>query len=238
METHTSTIWRTPTEASAEAIATLRTTRAHAAACTSCSLHELRTNCVFGTGHANAELMWVGEAAGPEEDKTGEPFTGKSGELLDRINEAIGGTRRDTWLTNVVNCRLDEYRHLSKTQIDACREHLEAQISAVNPKVMNRPGVDSLELVQPGRQTPDGRDTGTSPPLAPEDGGTDLPPRVPAPQAGTQKGCLERCTSRAASAEQQTRRPRLQRGRHRTRGRSAVRVNTEEDRARGSLTHS
>ena len=80
--------------------------------------------------------MWVGEAAGPDEDKTGEPFTGKSGELLDRIIEAIGGTRRDTWLTNVVNCRLDEYRHLTKTQIDACREHLDAQIGAVNPKVI------------------------------------------------------------------------------------------------------
>lgn len=109
---------------------------AAAAACTRCTLHANRTRSVFGCGRANAELMWIGEAPGPEEDASGTPFDGKSGELLHRIVRAVGRQPEDVWLTNAVNCRLDEARHLNRTQVEACRPHLQAQIDAVDPRVI------------------------------------------------------------------------------------------------------
>lgn len=106
------------------------------ASCTACSLHENRTRCVFGTGHAAARLLWLGEAPGPEEDLRGEPFTGRSGELLTRIIEALGAERGDVFLANTVSCRLDDDRRLGKKQIEACRDRVEAQIAAVDPEVI------------------------------------------------------------------------------------------------------
>ena len=114
----------------------LETTAEAASKCTACSLHENRTKSVFGTGSPTAALMWVGEAPGPDEDRSGTPFTGRSGELLDRIIEAMGLKRTDVYLTNVVPCRLDDARRLTKTQIETCRHHLESQIAAVEPRVI------------------------------------------------------------------------------------------------------
>ena len=114
----------------------LATTADAASTCTACSLHENRTKSVFGSGSPTAALMWVGEAPGPDEDRSGQAFTGRSGELLDRIIEAMKLARDDVYLTNVVTCRLDDARRLTKTQIDACRHHLEAQIATVQPKVI------------------------------------------------------------------------------------------------------
>ena len=115
---------------------TLEDTAAAAAACTRCTLHANRTNSVFGCGSRATDLMWIGEAPGPEEDTAGTPFKGKSGDLLHRILRAIGLTAAQVWMTNVVNCCLDEARRLTNTQIEACRPHLAAQIEAIDPRVI------------------------------------------------------------------------------------------------------
>ena len=114
----------------------LAAARRGAAACTACSLHELRTNSVFGCGNPHARIVWVGEGAGPDEDRQGEPFTGRSGQLLTRIIAAMGMARSDMWLTNVVCCRLGDDRRLTKGQIDACRHHLETQIEIIDPGII------------------------------------------------------------------------------------------------------
>ena len=132
-----------------------------AASCTACSLHRERTRCVFGTGKADATLMFVGEAPGPDEDRTGEPFTGRSGQLLTRIVEAMGFSRGNVFLTNVVTCRLDEGRHLNQQQVNACRDHLEAQIRIVSPTVIVALGSTAWQWFQPGEKRPIGEVRGT-----------------------------------------------------------------------------
>ena len=91
---------------------------------------------MFGCGDPQARIAWVGEGAGPDEDRAGEPFTGRSGQLLTRIIAAMGMARSDMWLTNIVCCRLGDERRLTKAQIDACRGHLETQIEIVDPGVI------------------------------------------------------------------------------------------------------
>ena len=128
--------WKQPPEAMEEALGSLKATHASAAACTACALHKNRSNPVFGVGLANAALMFVGEGPGPDEDKDGEPFTGRSGQLLDRIVAAMGAKRENVFLTNIVTCQLNDSRQLLKSYIEACRPHLEAQIAAVAPHVI------------------------------------------------------------------------------------------------------
>ena len=125
-------------EGSADAarLQALEEAAAAASTCTRCTLHTNRTHSVFGCGSPHADLMWIGEAPGPEEDASGTPFDGKSGELLHRILRAVGRTPENVWMTNAVNCRLDEARRLNRTQIEACRPHLRAQIEAIDPRVI------------------------------------------------------------------------------------------------------
>ena len=125
-----------PWPADADATRELAALKTDAGACTACELHHLRTRCVFGVGHANADLMLVGEGPGPDEDQAGEPFTGRSGRLLDRIVAAIGSDRSEVYLGNAVQCRLDDDRHLTKKQIEACRGFLSGQIEQVDPHVI------------------------------------------------------------------------------------------------------
>ena len=122
---------------------------AQAAACTACSLHENRTQCVYGTGHPAARLMWVGEAPGPDEDASGEPFTGRSGKLLTRIIEAMGLQRSHVFLANVAQCRLDENRSLTLAQVNSCRPHLDSQIRLVQPEVIIPLGSTAWRWFQP-----------------------------------------------------------------------------------------
>ena len=109
---------------------------------------------MFGEGDPHAELLFVGEAPGPDEDRTGRPFTGRSGALLDRIIEAIGKHREDVYLTNVVTCRLNDDRELTRQQIEACRDHLEAQIKAVDPEIIVPLGSTAWRWFQPGDRRP------------------------------------------------------------------------------------
>ena len=106
--------------------------------CTRCPLAEGRTHVVFGVGDPNADVMFVGEGPGAEEDRLGQPFVGRSGKLLDRLMaEEMGLTRaRGVYIANCVKCRPPANRDPKPAEIDACRGYLDAQVTAVAPKVV------------------------------------------------------------------------------------------------------
>ncbi len=107
-----------------------------ALACTKCPLAETRTQVVFGVGDPHAALVFVGEAPGADEDRTGEPFVGRAGQLLTRLIEGIGLTRDDVYIANVVKCRPPGNRDPLPAEIDACRPYLEAQLDFIDPAVL------------------------------------------------------------------------------------------------------
>ncbi len=110
--------------------------RDQALACTRCSLAAGRTQVVFGTGDEHADLMFVGEGPGAEEDRTGEPFVGRAGKLLTSLIEGIGLTRADVYIANVVKCRPPGNRDPHPVEIESCRPYLEAQIGFIQPTVV------------------------------------------------------------------------------------------------------
>lgn len=117
--------------------------------CTNCSLASLgRTQVVFGMGDPTADLMFVGEGPGAEEDKQGLPFVGRSGMLLDRLmREEIGVTRAECYIANVVKCRPPGNRDPQPEEIAACRPYLEQQIEIIAPKVVVTLGRFSSHLL-------------------------------------------------------------------------------------------
>ena len=105
--------------------------------CTACGLSGSRTNVVFGIGDPGADLMFVGEGPGRDEDIAGEPFVGKSGKLLDRLmQQELGIVRSQCYIANVVKCRPPNNRNPLEEEITACRPFLEAQIREINPAVI------------------------------------------------------------------------------------------------------
>ncbi len=106
------------------------------AACTRCSLHKTRTQTVFGVGDPNAEWMFIGEAPGAEEDRRGEPFVGRSGQLLDQMLAAIGQSRESVFIANIIKCRPPNNRDPKPEEASACRAYLERQIAIVNPRII------------------------------------------------------------------------------------------------------
>jgi len=104
--------------------------------CTGCSLHESRTQTVFGVGNPDADWMFVGEAPGAEEDRRGEPFVGRSGQLLDQMLAAIGQSRDSVFIANIIKCRPPNNRDPKPEEASACRGYLERQIEIVNPKII------------------------------------------------------------------------------------------------------
>jgi len=109
---------------------------AAAAACTRCRLAEGRKSVVFGSGHPDADLMLIGEGPGAEEDRQGLPFVGPAGELLTKILQAIGLTREEVYIANVVKCRPPGNRDPQPDEVQACRGYLERQIALVQPKLL------------------------------------------------------------------------------------------------------
>jgi DNA polymerase len=108
-----------------------------ASACTRCALAKGRTQVVFGVGDPHADLMFVGEGPGQQEDLKGEPFVGRSGQLLDRLVwEEMGLTRDRFYIANTVKCRPPGNRDPLPDEIAACRPYLEAQIDLIDPKVV------------------------------------------------------------------------------------------------------
>jgi uracil-DNA glycosylase family 4 len=108
-----------------------------AAGCTRCPLAAGRTQVVFGTGDPDADLMFVGEAPGREEDLQGEPFVGRSGKLLDRLLlEELGVGRSRVYIANVVKCRPPDNRDPKAEEIAACRPYLSSQLDLISPQVV------------------------------------------------------------------------------------------------------
>jgi DNA polymerase len=108
-----------------------------ASTCTRCPLAAGRTQVVFGVGDPGADLLFVGEAPGRDEDLQGEPFVGRSGKLLDRlIAEELGTDRSRCYIANVVKCRPPDNRDPRPDEIAACRPYLEAQLGAIGPRVV------------------------------------------------------------------------------------------------------
>jgi DNA polymerase len=107
-----------------------------AEACRRCPLHATRTKVVFGSGNADADLMFVGEAPGAEEDRRGLPFVGRAGQLLGRLLEEIGLSREEVFITNVLKSRPPGNRDPQPGEIEACRPYLFEQIHLIEPRVL------------------------------------------------------------------------------------------------------
>jgi uracil-DNA glycosylase family 4 len=108
-----------------------------ASGCTRCALASGRTNVVFGVGDPHADLMFVGEGPGRDEDLQGEPFVGRSGQLLDRVlGEELGIGRDRVYIANVVKCRPPANRDPLPDEVASCRPYLEQQIELVDPNVI------------------------------------------------------------------------------------------------------
>jgi DNA polymerase len=101
-----------------------------------CPLKTVRTKLVFGAGNANADLMFVGEAPGANEDKQGLPFVGRAGKLLDDLLAEVGIQRADTFVTNVICCRPPGNRDPLPEEIEACKPYLFRKIELIEPKVI------------------------------------------------------------------------------------------------------
>jgi len=110
--------------------------RARVAACTRCSLCSTRTQTVFGVGNQTAEWLIVGEAPGAEEDRQGEPFVGRAGQLLNSMLRAIGLAREQVYIANVLKCRPPGNRDPSLSEAAECLPYLEQQIALLKPKIM------------------------------------------------------------------------------------------------------
>jgi DNA polymerase len=105
--------------------------------CRRCKLCSLgRSQIVFGVGHPKARLMFVGEAPGEEEDKRGEPFVGRAGQLLTKIIEAIGLTRDQVYIANVIKCRPPNNRNPEPDEVEQCEPYLFRQIDVIRPRVI------------------------------------------------------------------------------------------------------
>jgi len=105
--------------------------------CRRCKLHTLgRTQVVFGVGNPDADLMFVGEAPGADEDLQGEPFVGRAGQLLTKIIEAIGLTRSQVYIANVIKCRPPGNRNPEPDEVEQCEPFLFRQIDGIKPKVI------------------------------------------------------------------------------------------------------
>ncbi len=110
--------------------------RADLAGCERCALRERRRSIVFGVGNGEADVMFVGEAPGADEDRRGEPFVGKAGRLLDKILAAAGFSRSEVYITNIVKCRPPGNRDPRPDEVFACNPFLLRQIEIVRPKII------------------------------------------------------------------------------------------------------
>jgi DNA polymerase len=120
----------------ADFAALLKEQQAIAAICENCKLSKTRTQDVYGIGNPNADLMFIGEAPGRDEDLKGEPFVGRAGQLLTDIIKAMKLTRDDVYIANVVKCRPPENRNPEPDELDACRPYIRRQVEIIQPKVI------------------------------------------------------------------------------------------------------
>ncbi|MBM3943405.1 MAG: uracil-DNA glycosylase [SAR202 cluster bacterium] len=118
--------------------------------CTACPLHQGRTRAVPGEGPANAELMFIGEGPGFQEDRQGRPFVGPAGQFLEGLLSSIGMTRDQVFIANMVKCRPPNNREPLPAEVAECSRYLERQIQLVNPRLIITLGRISLARFFPG----------------------------------------------------------------------------------------
>jgi len=106
------------------------------AGCVACELHRSRTQTVFGTGSREADLMVIGEAPGADEDRQGEPFVGRAGQLLNAMLRAIGLSREEVYIANILKCRPPRNRDPRPEEVAACEAYLHRQVELVRPRVI------------------------------------------------------------------------------------------------------
>ena len=104
--------------------------------CQQCSLHESRTQTVFGVGDINADWLFIGEAPGKDEDIKGEPFVGRAGRLLNEIIFASGLSRESVFIANILKCRPPNNRDPKQEEVESCFVYLKKQIELINPKII------------------------------------------------------------------------------------------------------
>ncbi len=105
-------------------------------ACTKCALHATRTQTVFGVGRRDADLLVIGEAPGADEDRQGEPFVGRAGQLLNSMLRAIGLPRSEVYIANILKCRPPNNRDPQPNEAGACTPYLARQIALVSPRAI------------------------------------------------------------------------------------------------------
>ncbi len=119
-----------------------------ASGCLRCPLHQTRTKVVFGAGNADAELMFVGEAPGANEDQVGLPFVGQAGKLLDKLLGEIGIERSEVFIANTVKCRPPSNRDPHPQEIESCRDYLERQVELIEPTMICTLGNFATKLLR------------------------------------------------------------------------------------------
>ncbi|MGI8462010.1 MAG: uracil-DNA glycosylase family protein [Solirubrobacterales bacterium] len=122
-----------------------------ASGCMKCRLSETRTSVVFGSGNADADLMFVGEAPGAEEDRQGLPFVGRAGGLLTELLGGINMSRDDVFITNVLMCRPPGNRDPQPDEIEACSPYLDRKVELIQPKVIGTLGNFATKLLTGSR---------------------------------------------------------------------------------------
>ena len=125
----------------------LRSLKQFLEGCPRCKLSRSRTNIVFGQGSPNAELMFVGEAPGRDEDAQGLAFVGRAGQLLTKIIEAIGRKREDVYICNVLKCRPPNNRNPEADEVASCRPFLDEQIRLIAPKAIVTLGTFAAQAI-------------------------------------------------------------------------------------------
>ena len=118
--------------------------------CTACSLYKTRTNCVFGTGNENADVLFVGEAPGEKEDLSGIPFVGAAGKLLDKFLYAVDIDRERVYIANILKCRPPKNRDPLPEEEEACLPFLREQVKIMQPKIIICLGrISAMKLIKP-----------------------------------------------------------------------------------------
>jgi len=115
--------------------------------CTKCKLKNNRNNVVFGVGNPNADIMFIGEGPGADEDMQGEPFVGKAGQLMNLAFEALGIKREEIYIANIVKCRPPNNRTPELDEVTACLDYLRNQVVIIKPKIVVLLGNTALKAI-------------------------------------------------------------------------------------------
>lgn len=115
--------------------------------CKKCRLCQNRRNIVFGTGNPNADIMFIGEGPGADEDIQGEPFVGKAGQLMNKAFQGLGIKREEVYIANIVKCRPPSNRTPEKDEAIACLDYLRSQVLLIKPKIIVLLGNTALKNI-------------------------------------------------------------------------------------------